>query len=615
MGTKTIRCSCCGGCEIKPMEEKNLGVCSHCGATVLMPRGNEEIIGLLNTAYLQRESYDFDSAIKTYEYALSKDGNEKATLEGLLLAKFGIEYVKDPRSKKLVPTCHRTHFTSIFEDDTYLALLDFCDEEEKEVLNKKVQEIDKLQKAIAKQLEKEEDYDVFISYKATDENGEKTEDSVIARNIYDKLTKQNYKVFLAEKTLEDRLGSDYEPIIFKAIHTSKIFVLVGTKKEYVDSVWVKNEWTRFIDRIKTDKELSQQSFIPVFKDMSPYDMPKVNNKMVQGVDAGKLGYDITVADGIAKMLKPKEEKDVIKTFNSFENIVEFKKVQKQAKKEYNQKQYKELKENKKKLIPFLILQILCFAIPAVMIGLTFSIRFFTTRYAEFWAFIVLGVLWVIALIATILVRHKLLIGQSFLMNFMSSACVGVAIILTCLMFTGISYKVLYGINPTISGRNSYSNGCYYYYHSEKDAISSIAINGINSYIGKKFISPETLEDKNVAVTICEITRDCGVEDVELNVGSYLNIRQNGYNESGKHVKIKVMTVKSVEGLSSIWFYAVDIETLVLDIQDVDYLTIDVNHNEKIGTIIVNANIGNLRLNGVDATATISGSGKINEIIR
>ncbi len=196
----SIRCSCCGANEIE-VKGNGIGKCSHCGANLIVPKGeDEEIISLLNTAYLQRASYDFDSAIKTYEFILSKNSKEKSALEGLLLAKFGIEYVKDPRTNRLTPTCHRTHFESIFEDSAYLKLLKLCEEEEKETLNQRVAEINNLQQMIAKQLENEEDYDVFISYKATDENGEKTEDSVIARNIYDRLNKLGYKVFWAENS-------------------------------------------------------------------------------------------------------------------------------------------------------------------------------------------------------------------------------------------------------------------------------------------------------------------------------------------------------------------------------------------------------------------------------
>lgn len=428
---ENIICNCCGGAKIVPIKGKNLGKCSHCGATIIMPRPNEEIIALLNSAYLQRANYDFDAAIKTYEFALTKDDNEKSAYEGLLLAKYGIEYVKDPRTNNLIPTCHRTHFASIYEDDAYQSLLTLCNDEEKEALIKKVEQIDKLQKAIAKQLEREEDFDVFISYKATDENGEKTEDSIIARNIYDQLTKQNYKVFFAEKTLEDRLGSDYEPIIFKAIHTSKIFVLVGTKKEYINSVWVKNEWTRFIDRIKTenDKELTSQCFIPVFKDMSPNDMPKINNKFVQGVDASKLGYEITVADGVNKYLKPKEEKSIVKTINSFEDILEMKKAQKKAKKDHYAKKFDELKKDKKKYVPFLIAEILCFVLPVVMIGLILSEKFVYPQYPHLWCYIAVGVLWIPCFVSVLIIRSRAGLGQSVKKIVLSATIFFIAIVL------------------------------------------------------------------------------------------------------------------------------------------------------------------------------------------
>ena len=81
----------------------------------------------------------------------------------------------------------------------------------------------------------EQEYDIFISYKATDFNGDKTEDAIIARELFDELSKKNYKVFFAEKSLEDRIGAEYEPIIFKALHTSKIFILIGTQTAFFKS--------------------------------------------------------------------------------------------------------------------------------------------------------------------------------------------------------------------------------------------------------------------------------------------------------------------------------------------------------------------------------------------
>ena len=104
MDIKAIRCSCCGSTQITRIENSNLGKCEHCHSTVLMPSNNEEIVNLLNMAYLQRASYNFDLAIKTYELVLEKNNAEKSAYEGLLLSKYGIEYVKDNRLNKYIPT-------------------------------------------------------------------------------------------------------------------------------------------------------------------------------------------------------------------------------------------------------------------------------------------------------------------------------------------------------------------------------------------------------------------------------------------------------------------------------------------------------------------------------
>lgn len=342
---EVIRCSSCGSSTVENIGN-NIGKCKHCGSTMLLPRQNEEIVSLLNAAYVYRENFNYDLAIKSYQFVLEKDSNELSAYEGILLSKYGIEYVKDSYTGKLVPTCHRAHFKSIFEDDYYKTLITLANDQQKQVIEAKAKEIDILQKAIERQLQNEQEYDVFISYKATDKNGEKTEDSVIAREIYEELTKKNYRVFLAEKSLENRIGSEYEPIIFKALHTSSVFILVGTSKENVEANWVRNEWSRFIDRIKNNENLPSGCFIPVFKGMNPYDMPKINNTFVQGVDASKLGYAITIVDGVSKMLKPEEEKKIIDVLDNVENFSEFENLQKRKKLELKKKHWEELKKSK-----------------------------------------------------------------------------------------------------------------------------------------------------------------------------------------------------------------------------------------------------------------------------
>ena len=64
--------------------------------------------------------------------------------------------------------------------------------------------------------------------KETDENGDRTIDSVMAQNVYDALTTKGYRVFFSRITLEDKLGQEYEPYIFAALNSAKIMLAFGT---------------------------------------------------------------------------------------------------------------------------------------------------------------------------------------------------------------------------------------------------------------------------------------------------------------------------------------------------------------------------------------------------
>ena len=417
---EVIRCSSCGSTQIEDIGE-HIGKCSHCGSKMLLPSQNPEIVSLLNSAYVYRQNYNYDLAIKSYQYILEKDASEVAAYEGLLLSKYGIEYVKDSYSGRLVPTCHRAHFKSVYEDEYYQTLLNLLNDEQKQIVEQKAKDIDKLQKSIERQLKNEQSYDIFISYKATDKNGDKTEDSVIAREIYEELTKKNYKVFLAEKSLEDRLGNEYEPIIFKALHTSKLFILVGTSKENVESNWVRNEWSRFIDRIKNNEDLPKGCFIPVFKGMNPYDMPKVHNTLVQGVDAGKIGFMTTLVDGVTRLLKPEKEQKVLETFSDIDNFAEFEKIKKSKTKELKRRCWTNLKSKKgiKKWLYLLFLYSPCLLGSLLLIMSCLRNSHFMNNPA-FWIHTTIGILAILLTIICICV-HIPKFGMKLWVNVLTPA--------------------------------------------------------------------------------------------------------------------------------------------------------------------------------------------------
>ena len=119
-------------------------------------------------------------------------------------------------------------------------------------MNKKQNTLIKYRKKFCKISSKEEDYDVFICYKETDDNGKRTMDSVLANDLYHQLTQEGFKVFFSRITLEDKLGTEYEPYIFAALNSAKLWSLLGTRPEYFSAVWCATNGRAFWHSSRTE---------------------------------------------------------------------------------------------------------------------------------------------------------------------------------------------------------------------------------------------------------------------------------------------------------------------------------------------------------------------------
>ncbi|MCR4594270.1 MAG: toll/interleukin-1 receptor domain-containing protein, partial [Clostridiales bacterium] len=147
--------------------------------------------------------------------------------------------------------------------------------------------------------------DVFICYKETDESGRRTQDSVIANDLYHQLTQEGFKVFFSRITLEDKIGTAYEPYIFAALNSAKVMVVLGTKPEYFNAVWVKNEWSRFLALVKESN--GKKMLVPAYRDMDPYNLPEEFSHL-QAQDMSKLGFMQDLIRGIKKITGADEVK-------------------------------------------------------------------------------------------------------------------------------------------------------------------------------------------------------------------------------------------------------------------------------------------------------------------
>jgi tetratricopeptide (TPR) repeat protein len=260
---------------------------------------DERKANLFNRANQFRKQNDFDKALSAYEAILNEDNTDAEAHWGAMLSRFGIEYVEDPPTHMPKPTCHRVQHDSVLADTDYLAALEYApDSYVRDLYETQAKEISDIQKRILDISAKEPPFDVFICYKESTEGGTRTKDSTIAQDIYYQLTKENYKVFFSRITLEDKLGEEYEPYIFAALNSAKVMLVIGTKPEYFNAVWVKNEWSRYLALTKKDRSLL---LIPCYKDMDAYELPK-ELSLLQSQDMGKIGFIQDIIRGIRKVL-------------------------------------------------------------------------------------------------------------------------------------------------------------------------------------------------------------------------------------------------------------------------------------------------------------------------
>ena len=308
-------CKMCGG-ELEVNQDATVGQCQYCGTKQTIPKtDNEKIMNLFNRANHYRMKNDFDNAMNSYENILNEDSKNAEAYWGLCLCRYGIEYVKDPLTEKMIPTCYRTQLESIIEDEDFISACENADSVARSTYEQEAKHIDKIQKKILQISSKEEDYDVFICYKEADNMGERTPDSVIGQDIYDALTEKGIRVFFARISLEDKVGTAYEPYIFAALQSAPIMITIGTKPEYMEAVWVKNEWSRFLAMMKKD---SKKTIIPVYKFMNPYDMPE-GFARIQAVNMEKIGAMQDLVHGIEKILGKDKNRIVEKVVRVDEN--------------------------------------------------------------------------------------------------------------------------------------------------------------------------------------------------------------------------------------------------------------------------------------------------------
>ena len=112
-----FKCKMCGG-TLEIVERASVIECEYCGTKQTVPKLiDENLQNLYNRANTLRIKGEFDKAEQIYEKIVQFDPEQAEAYWGLVLCKYGIEYVDDPKTLNKVPTCHRASYDSIIADD------------------------------------------------------------------------------------------------------------------------------------------------------------------------------------------------------------------------------------------------------------------------------------------------------------------------------------------------------------------------------------------------------------------------------------------------------------------------------------------------------------------
>lgn len=294
-----LKCKMCGS-NLEIEDSITVCKCEKCGTSQTVPDiEDDKELKLFERAGRLRFNCDFDKAAGIYNTITDSYTEEAEGYWGLILCKYGIEYADNASGKK-VPVCHRISYDSVMDDEDFELVMENSDSESRAIFREEAKIIEENRKKYIQIAESEQPYDIYISYRAKDDNGDKTAVSEIAGHLYNKLTSAGYRVFLSEAALKGKKQSDCEPYIYSALNSANVMLALGTSYDDYNDVWVKNEWNRYLEIAEKNKN---KCLIPCYKDVDEYDIPKE----FAGLKVCQLGNDDTfnnIMAEIANVVKP-----------------------------------------------------------------------------------------------------------------------------------------------------------------------------------------------------------------------------------------------------------------------------------------------------------------------
>ncbi len=273
MSTITMNCRTCGSPFVFPSGVA-IRECPNCGTSHGRPQSEGTLeLDVLCRANTERAALQFDEAVEDYRSVLLRHPDEHEALWGLVLCKYGVEFIIDPRTRERRATLHKRRRQPITEDNDFRLACARAPREMAEQYAADAAYIEQIQRELGRgEATAAPEFEIFLCYKGSAAEGHGyAREHDYARDLYYKLGAEGYRVFFANDTLKHVAGADYEANIFRALQSAKVMLVICSDPANLSTPWVRSEWMRFLRRVDEGEKCR---LIPLLYDgCDPYALP------------------------------------------------------------------------------------------------------------------------------------------------------------------------------------------------------------------------------------------------------------------------------------------------------------------------------------------------------
>ena len=238
-------CWACGA-KLVPAPGALVYTCDHCQQKLFVPKsGYAKKQSVLNNASELLACGAFDDALVLFAEVAAKDPREVNAYWGQLLCEYGILYADDPVSRIRQPLCLRAKRKSMIDDSLFERAYGCADNEVRRIIREEIGVLEEQRRRNCEILAGNPSYRIFINCRTSNDASRTTRENRVAMALYQELTARGIRTFYAPAVLVGRQKDDHAAVIYSAMESANLMLVIGEEPASFTQPEVKAEWTFF----------------------------------------------------------------------------------------------------------------------------------------------------------------------------------------------------------------------------------------------------------------------------------------------------------------------------------------------------------------------------------